>query len=131
LEFLWVLLEHLKEILQFDALKYHVVLMIDKSTDQNNVTTFDNLLMLFEFNKKGSCNNLHVELLAIEDVTRENMYLTTTNLLKRLQRNHTNQLVALAINGATFMIYIGCHRGLTTRLRHDVLALVSTHCIAN
>ena len=38
--------------------------------------------------------------------------LQTKNLLERLQWNHTNQLVALAIDGGASMI--GCHCGLMT-----------------
>jgi hypothetical protein len=48
--------------------------------------------------------------------------------LERLQWN-TNQLVALATNGATLVI--GCHHGLTSHLRYYVPALVNTHCTAH
>ena len=48
--------------------------------------------------------------------------------MERLQWN-TNELVALATNGVVWMI--GCHHGLTTRLRHDVPTLVNTRCIAH
>jgi hypothetical protein len=37
-------------------------------------------------------------------------------------------LVAIAINGATFMI--GCHQGLFTWLQEKVPTLVNTHCVA-
>lgn len=78
---------------------------------------------------KGAVTIFFMELLAIEDATGENMYLATQNILKILQWNHTNQLVALATNGEASMM--GCYYGLTTRLRHNVHVLINTHYIAH
>jgi hypothetical protein len=59
----------------------------------------------------------------------ENMYLATTkNSLERMYWN-TEQLVVFGSNGRASMI--GCHHGLMTHFKHDVLTMGNTHCIAN
>jgi hypothetical protein len=41
----------------------------------------------------------------------------------------TNELVALATNGAATII--GSHHGVMTSLRNDVPTLINTYCVAN
>jgi hypothetical protein len=80
---LWDVLEHLKQTLQFGALKFHFSIFHDQWVNQLNYgTTFDSLLLSLSL-KWGEIATLSfVTMLAIKGFIQKNMYLTTNNLLE-------------------------------------------------
>ena len=102
-------------------------ILIDESTDRTCEPHLIVYVCYFTGVGSGSKYMQFVELMPLSRETRELIFQSNKELLKRLEFDLL-KLVTIFTNGVTCMT--GVHQGVVARLRDLVPHLVGTHCIA-